>query len=1303
MLIWGLSPVSIDKFHLSWSYIKMSPLADFFLLSKEQILQKADKLRAEDKPGKAAELLASGLKNNAEDFELLLALAGAHQADKKGREAAAALKNAVSQVPGRSKEVLDAAEDLFFNGDHSPDLGDLVFEMNVSRRIIAPAVKVLKSLTDRDIDIMISRYGKVKESLDRYQGPAKPAGARAKDLGVLLSLALLYYRKGQPLPALALLEAMAGQAPEEFPGINEAASQVSTAGAGVTEVAMRYGDVLIKTGQNEKALELYGEAAKTGSLDAIIERLNRLLAADPKSLTALNLITLLYIKKQNAGAALETLQILWKLDRRRQDTLLTQLREITKLDPQNTKGHMFLGDCAMEANKPELAMSAFAKVAELSPELLSEVLARYHQILEKSPGNFEAATRIVDAYSAAGQTDRVVESLREMVFKDTTLVDLAQEKLDGLLQKNIDQPLALEFLAECYLLRQETLKAAKIYRYLGGLGGEWLDKSLTKLQELLALGFDQGLTALLIEALIKNNKTTEAVRLGAESGKRSPVGWPGFLPILDSVSPQGGPQFNQDLAQICLALEQQGQDAPAIQLVKASAWARSGEQPASAALFLKLHQQPELSRLAKDSLMELTGEFPQSGLLQLTLAELHQRDGQPGPMAASLLAAASSDKALLPQVSLKLQELLRQQPDDLQLQILQMELFYQQRLLDKAFDQANLIVAKWPGTGSAKAYLRLGQIYMEKGELTKAGGGLMKASELDNALSEEALLNLKKLLEIDSTSLPARYAQAKVLMHLKQYSSSLDELLYVTQREPRWAEKILTDLKEIQAADPANHRALMAEAQINMVLQDFGPAAAALSQALELAPEIADQAMALYRQMLAKNPDQPQVKMALAKSLVIKNAMEEAVNLIEQALSREPALAEPAIGLLRQVLQRDNENIAGLYLLAQIYVQRSAAEQSVSMLRQIIEISEEQSAEVASRLQVILEQFPQLAPARYLLAELRVRTGHFDLALAEYEAVVKLLPEDRPRVLGLLEQILQQSPNQAEIIFFQSRLLSESGDIKSSVAGLVRVAELDPARRTSAAAAIERMMAQHPDLPEIYEALGIIYFEMGKFPQAKDLLSGAMKMVEDPERKMRVLFYLAESFLALRQEDKAEETMNQVRQLNPDTDEVFRAMRRFNLRRMQVEVDKSYQALQETPDDEFRKLDLAGKLLGVGKHDTAISLLAFKPQDKETTGRRLLLLARAFLGRGEAVSALEVLRAVPLSDHPFSRFQMDVCYLLGQCYEYLGNYAAAVAAYRMIYLDQTDFRDVKRRMEQASGLAVLKELGQRSTALEATA
>jgi tetratricopeptide (TPR) repeat protein len=267
----------------------------------------------------------------------------------------------------------------------------------------------------------------------------------------------------------------------------------------------------------------------------------------------------------------------------------------------------------------------------------------------------------------------------------------------------------------------------------------------------------------------------------------------------------------------------------------------------------------------------------------------------------------------------------------------------------------------------------------------------------------------------------------------------------------------------------------------------------------------------------------------------------------------------------------------------------------------------------------------------------------------------------------------------------------------------VRISELDANRRAAAAQAIEKMMARDPNMPELYEALGTIYFEQGKFPQARDMLVSAAKMLEDKERRMRVLFYLAESYLAMRHEDKAEEAMDQVRQLMPDADEVYRAMRRFNMRRLQVEVDKAYQALQEAPDDDFRKLDLANKLISVGKHDTALSMLAFRPQDKETANRRVMTMARAFMGRGEAVSALEVLRNVPLNDNPLSRFQLDVCYLMGQCYEMSGNYPAAVSAYKMIYRDQTDFRDVRRRLDNAARMAVLRDLGHRSAVIEALA
>jgi len=116
-----------------------------------------------------------------------------------------------------------------------------------------------------------------------------------------------------------------------------------------------------------------------------------------------------------------------------------------------------------------------------------------------------------------------------------------------------------------------------------------------------------------------------------------------------------------------------------------------------------------------------------------------------------------------------------------------------------------------------------------------------------------------------------------------------------------------------------------------------------------------------------------------------------------------------------------------------------------------------------------------------------------------------------------------------------------------------------------------------------------------------------------------------------------------------------------------------------------------------------VSLLAFKPQDVEIANRRVLLLARAFLGRREAYTAAELLRQVPLDTRPLSRYQMEVCYLLGQCYEAFGNYPAAVAAFRTVYMDQTDFKDVKRKLEYNAEKAVLKALGRQATMLEAIA
>ena len=78
-------------------------------------------------------------------------------------------------------------------------------------------------------------------------------------------------------------------------------------------------------------------------------------------------------------------------------------------------------------------------------------------------------------------------------------------------------------------------------------------------------------------------------------------------------------------------------------------------------MLLKLHQNSEISNLVTETLTEICQKFPDAGLLHLTLAELSQKDGQPEQMAASMLAAAKVDRSLLPQVTNRLNELLKEE------------------------------------------------------------------------------------------------------------------------------------------------------------------------------------------------------------------------------------------------------------------------------------------------------------------------------------------------------------------------------------------------------------------------------------------------------------------------------------------------------------------------------------------------------------------------------------------------------------------------------------------------------------------
>ncbi len=946
----------------------MTPIGDFFLLSKEQILQKADKLRSEGKHSKAAELLVSGLKNSAEDFDLLTALASAHLADRKGRDAVLALKNALALSPGRGTEVLDMAERFFYSEGKLPEMGDLAFEMNLGRRNFEDAVKIIKALADRDIDVMYARYNKLKESLEHYKGPAKPAGTRARDMTAYYGLALLLERKDWLLQGMTTLEEILSLSRDENNNIMAAAAILASFHPGDPEGMIKQGDILIKLGKKDRALELYAEAAKSGAVEQVINKLENAISGEPDNVEFLSLSAKLLVQKQAAGKALIQIKKLLELDPQHMDNWLDQLRETVKVDPTLTEAHMLLGDAAFKTDKLELAMSGYARVAELEPQRLEEVLSRYRKILEKAPGNFEAATKIIDAYISAGQTGKAIAAIREIVGRDVTLVDLALEKLDDILKSKLDQPEALDYLAECYLLRQDRYKAAIIYRYLSGMGKEQAEKALPGLQKMVAQDPpDMASMLVLLEILINSQRYKESILLGQELGKRHSASWPEYMPILEKASAQAGVEFNASLTDICDDLGKKGQSHQAVDFIKAIALAESGQYQKSVDILADQLKKEETAELAKKALQEMAEKFPQASALQLALAESYQDEGNWDAMSSALLKAIRFDKSAVTKVTAKLNQLLEKKPDNIELQMLQLELLFQERLLDKAFKKAGDIISRWPDKKSARAHLRLGQIYLEKGELTKSAGSLVKASELDSDISPESAEALKRLLEIDAASLPGHYAQAKIFMHQRDFDRAVDQLMMVVEKDPRLSESVANDLKTIQKLEPTNVRAMLAEAQVDIILKKPEAAVAALSQVMDMAPDNFEAVEKLYLKLSSVEANNPRINLEFAKAYIIKGNITKAAELIGSAVTADQKLYEPAINLLRLAQDKDPKNISGHFLLAKIYRLRSSYAQSIEILKNIMELDESQAEPVVQELKAVVSNCSRSA-GREILA-----------------------------------------------------------------------------------------------------------------------------------------------------------------------------------------------------------------------------------------------------------------------------------------------------------------------------------------------
>lgn len=290
-----------------------------------------------------------------------------------------------------------------------------------------------------------------------------------------------------------------------------------------------------------------------------------------------------------------------------------------------------------------------------------------------------------------------------------------------------------------------------------------------------------------------------------------------------------------------------------------------------------------------------------------------------------------------------------------------------------------------------------------------------------------------------------------------------------------------------------------------------------------------EQAISILQQGVSEFPDDPRLRLLLARMLVSTDDYPGAIEHFRELARQNPddsemqlALAlielesgdtEAAIAELQQLLDQDPENTSAAYHLGQAHEQAGQTEQAFSVWQGIkagdeylparlritrLLLEQQRMDELATFMQNERNRHPQRALELYLVEIEALMPGHTeqamqrtDEALAEFELNTNLLYTrailserlgDPAALEADLRSILQREPDNSMALNALGYTLADRNE------------RLDEALQL-----IEQAHTLKPEDPAIIDSLGWVHYRLGNIELAEELLRRAFAAFPDPE------------------------------------------------------------------------------------------------------------------------------------------------------------------------------------------------------------
>lgn len=1201
----------------------------------QKALQKAHEYIKEGRMDAAIKVLEGNLTQGEESFDLYLELARLYfEADERDRSAELIHKIQIL-FPTRTDEVVALASDLFYRHT-SIDFGDLLLQLYVSRHQYEDLEKVLHSLGEREIKLLLTRYEKLRQLTTEKKVLTK------KDFENILLLSAVYFFLKEGKAAAAVVEPIIDVvvfgpqlliwakiiAREHFNDPHAGLLLLK-----ILIVNRKFDEVLV---QAQRILEKFPDA-----LDPLIEAIAP--AQPPKELESsfAQLLTNLYVKKGDLDASIKRLTQLLKKDTSKVDEVIKMLRELERVSPKNLKVLYTLSDTYLDAHRTALAISELDKILELAPNQEAEVLSRYKQAFAQEPNNPLVIDGLVNFYLKQNDLAGAVSVIETAYRADPGLLDEYILNLNLILEKDIKNPRALYLLGLSYAHKGEKENSLVILETL--LENEQNNYVELALKEILKSKPDD-LSYLTLSArnLVMLGKPDEAQKLLIPHLGKNLDEILVILPALDSIINRK-PELAKDIIPF---YEKHRKKEPFIfELALARGYAFCGEYDKSVKNFEECFQNPEKKPAAKKALIEVIRERPKAVPLLLTAARIFMKEGEVEIATQFFKTAQVIDPKAFFEIVDEFYDTLKTFPKDRQVRVLLTDTFFNRKLYDRVIEEAKKGIEVF-GHDAQYFNLRLGQALTEIGNLSDGVRPLMLALEGAEDYSKMVIKYLDKILEIDKSNVPAHFALGRALAKARRIDESVDEYLLTARILPARAEYVLEELKTLSARAIANPKIVFAMGSIEIILKKYDEGIKHLSQSCELDTTSVKQVIPLFEKLISDRPS-PLLEFSLAKVYHLANLISSAVKFYTSAQAHNKEFREPVITELKKICAENPQDIEARKGLAQVHYGYGNLEDALNLAAEIYELDTKEADWIKSFILEIMEKNPRHTPSYYLLSYIFLKEENYQKAL---EVTKKLLEISPGETTGVIEKLAGYEKKSPEVLFYIGTLYKDIGDNQHSLESFGKLFLCAPAFNEAILQQLKEMLLKNSSLGEAYLLSSKILAQKEEHEKAIEVLKRAKDLI--PEKRAEIILKEGELYSKLGNVTKAIETYNQLLAETKDRKAIYRLIKKTRDEYLKEKLETT------RGEDDKDRLARANIYLSMNDYHNAGKELRFEPKNSQSAKQLTLLKARLCLKKNHPLDAYEIIKNLPVDAETAS--------LYADIYEAVGSYEAAASVLKQV-------------------------------------